>query len=75
MKSALSWVVRCVYAAVGLVLVYLGVLFLGNIYICLYLSEGKVAFGSLLLGVILLLVGVGLVSSTVVLSLKKAWAR
>ncbi len=75
MKSALSWVVYCVYAAVGLVLVYVGLLFLKNIYICLCLSEGKAAFGSLLFGVILLLTGVGLVASTVAHSVKKMWAR
>ena len=75
MKSALSWVLYCVYTAVGLALVYFGLLFLKNIYLCLCLSEGKAAFGSLLFGVILLLVGVGLVASTVALSVKKKWAR
>ena len=75
MRSAFSWALYCLYAAVGLVMVYFGILFLKNIYACLCLSEGKNAFASLLFGVVLLLVGVGLVSSTVVHSIKKVRVR
>jgi dipeptide/tripeptide permease len=46
--------------------VFFGAVFMRHMCFCLYLSHEQAAFPSLLLGVLLLLVGGGLVSSTIV---------
>jgi hypothetical protein len=75
MRSAMRWIVFGVYLALGTLMICFGVIFIRNAYFSLYLSKGEVAFSSLLLGVILLMVGGGLVCSTIARSLKRVWAR
>ena len=49
-----------------MVMVFFGAVFIRHMCFCLYLSHGQAAFPSLLLGVLLLLVGGGLLSTTIV---------
>jgi hypothetical protein len=66
MKLTMYWLTFGLSASCGMVMVFFGVVFIRNMCFCLYLSRGQSAFSSLLLGVLLLLVGGGLVSSTIV---------
>jgi hypothetical protein len=66
MKSAMYWLTFGLSVSCGMVMVFFGAVFIRHMCFCLYLSRGQAAFPSLLLGVLLLLVGGGLLSSTVV---------
>ena len=66
MKSAGYWFTFGLSISVGLVMVFFGAVFIWNMCFCFYLSHGQAAFSSLLLGVLLLLVGGGLLFSTIV---------
>jgi len=75
MRSLLYWIVFSVYTIVGLVLLFFGVLFLRHVYVALWMSAGRIAIPSLLLGVILLMVGGGILFSTFARSFKRATTR
>ena len=75
MRSLLYWIVFSVYMIVGLLLLFFGVLFLRHVYVALWMSAGRIAIPSLLLGVILLMAGGGVLFSTFAGSVKRATAR
>lgn len=62
------WFVFGVFFTLSIIMVVFGILFVRDIYYC---SGGEVAFGSLILGVILLLAGGGLLSSTISETMRK----
>ncbi len=66
MKSTMYWLTFGLSVSCGMVMVFFGAVFIRHMCFCLYLSRGEDAFPSLLLGVLLLLVGGGLLSSTIV---------
>jgi uncharacterized membrane protein YidH (DUF202 family) len=66
MKSTRSWLTFVLSVSLGMVMVCFGVVFLRSMCFCFYLSRGEAVFSSFLLGVLLLLVGGGLLSSTIV---------
>ena len=66
MKSTMYWFTFGLSVSFGLVMVFFGAVFLWNMCFCFYLSRGQAAFSSLLLGALLLLVGGGLLFSTIV---------
>jgi hypothetical protein len=75
MRSAAYWVVFGVYTVVGVVMLFFGALFLRHVYVSLWMSDGRIAFSSLLLGVILFLVGGRILFSTLASSIKRAATR
>lgn len=75
MKFLLYWLVFGVYVVVGLILLLFGGLFIRHAYISLWASDGQIAFPSFLFGVILLMVGGGILFSTLARSIKRAVAR
>lgn len=66
MKSTVYLLIFGLSVSFGMVMVLFGAVFLWNMCFCCYLSHGQAAFSSLLLGALLLLVGGGLLSSTIV---------
>ena len=66
MKSTMYWLTFGLSVSCGMVMMFFGAVFIRHMCFCLYLSRGPAAFSSLLLGVLLLLVGGGLLSSTIV---------
>lgn len=66
MKLTMYWLNCGLSVSCGMVMVFFGAVFIRHMCFCLYLSHEQAAFPSLLLGVLLLLVGGGLVSSTIV---------
>jgi hypothetical protein len=56
-------------------LMVFGVLFMRDVYVSAGSASGEVAFTSLLFGIILLLVGGGLLCSTVAETIKKLMAK
>jgi hypothetical protein len=71
----LHWFLGSLYVLFGIVLLCVGLLFVKNAFVSLYLSKGEVAFASLVLGIVLLLVGGRLVFSTFTASIKRVWVR
>jgi uncharacterized membrane protein len=67
MKWLWSWFVFGVFFTLSIIMVVFGILFIRDVYY----SRGEVAFGSLVIGVILLLAGGGLLSSTVAETVRK----
>jgi len=65
-KSTVYWLIFGLSVSFGMVMVLFGAVFLWNMCFCCYLSRAQAAFSSLLLGALLLLVGGGLLSSTIV---------
>lgn len=66
MKSAVHWLAFSLSVVLGVIMMFCGVLFIRNMYVCFYMSGGQSIFCSLLLGVLLLMTGGGLLSSTFV---------
>jgi len=56
-------------------LMVFGVLFMRDVYVSIGSADGEVAFTSLLFGMILLLVGGGLLCSTIAETVKKLLAK
>jgi hypothetical protein len=75
MRSAAYWVVFGVYIVAGVVMLFFGALFLRHAYVSLWMSDGRIAFSSLFLGVILFLVGGRILFSTLARSVKRAVTR
>jgi hypothetical protein len=75
MKSALYWLRFGVYVVVAITMLVFGALLIRHVYVSLCLFRGELAFLSLLLGVILLLVGGGLLFSTLARSIRRAFTR
>ena len=65
MKSTMYWLTFGLSVSFGVVMVFFGAVFIRSMCFCFYLSRGQAAFSSLLMGVLLLLVGGGLLSSTI----------
>jgi hypothetical protein len=62
------WFVFGVFFTLSIMMIVFGILFVRDVYYC---SSGEVAFGSLIIGVILLLAGGGLLSSTISETVRK----
>ena len=62
------WFVFGVFFTLSIMMIVFGILFIRDVYYC---SNGEVAFGSLIVGIILLLAGGGLLSSTVAETVRK----
>jgi hypothetical protein len=62
------WFVFGVFFTLSIMMIVFGILFIRDVY---YSNGGEVAFGSLIVGVILLLAGGGLLSSTVAETVRK----
>ena len=75
MRSVIYWIVFGVYMVVGFVLLFFGALFLRHVYVALWMADGRIAIPSLLFGVILLMVGGGILFSTLARSVRRAGAR
>jgi hypothetical protein len=71
MKSFLHWFVFGIFLVFGLTMVCLGVFFLRNVCVSFSMVRGQVLFSSMVLGVMLLLVGGGILCTTVSRSMKK----
>jgi hypothetical protein len=75
MKSALYWFMFGVCVTFGAMMIVFGVVFLREAYFSVSLSRGEMAFPTLLLGILLLLVGGGLLSSSIATSFRKVCSR
>lgn len=75
MKSALYWFMFGVGVTFGIMMMVFGMLFIKDVYLSLHMSKGDIAFPSLLFGIILLMVGGGLLSSTIATSIRKACCK
>jgi hypothetical protein len=62
------WFVFGVFFTLSIMMIVFGILFVRDVY---YGSDGEVVFGSLIIGVILLLAGGGLFSSTIAETVRK----
>jgi hypothetical protein len=71
MRLCLHWFMFGVYMTLGIIMVIFGALFLRTVFISLYLAQGEIAFSSLMLGIVLLMVGGGIVSSSIARYVKK----
>jgi hypothetical protein len=60
-----------VYITLGTIMIVFGAFFLRTVFMSLYLAQGEIAFSSLILGVMLLMVGGGVVSSSIARYVKK----
>jgi hypothetical protein len=67
MKRMLSWFTFGVLLTLSVIMIVFGVLFIKDVY----LHSGEAVFGSLLFGIILLVVGGGLLSSTIAETVRK----
>ncbi|MGD0660236.1 MAG: hypothetical protein ABSD38_19425 [Syntrophorhabdales bacterium] len=72
MKSALCWFVLGVHVVTGVVMLFFGVLFLRRICVPSLMSDGLIAFPSLLFVVTLHMVGGGLLFSSPSRFIKRA---
>ena len=61
------WFVFGVFFTLSVMMIVFGILFIKDVY----LSSGEVAFGSLIIGAVLLLAGGGLLSSTIAETIRK----
>ncbi len=71
MKSFLHWLVFGIFVVFGMTMVCLGVLFLRNVCVSFSMVRTQVLFSSMILGVMLLLVGGGILCTTVSRSMKR----
>jgi hypothetical protein len=65
MKRMLSWFLFGVFLTFGMMLIVFGVFFMRNLLFAVGTGSGEFAVPSLLFGIVLILVGGGLISSTV----------
>ena len=61
------WFVFGVFFTLSVMMIVFGILFIKDVY----LSSGEAAFGSLIIGAVLLLAGGGLLSSTIAETIRK----
>lgn len=71
MKSFLHWLVFGIFVVFGMTMVCLGVLFLRNVCVSFSMVRTQVLFSSVILGIMLLLVGGGILCTTVSRSVKR----
>lgn len=71
MKSFLHWLVFGIFVVFGMTMIFLGVLFLKNVCVSFSMVRTQVLFSSMILGVMLLLVGGGILCTTVSRSVKR----
>jgi len=64
MRSALHWFVAVIRMAIGILMLFLGLLFLRHACLSLWMADGLAAFPSLLFGVTLHLIGGGILCLT-----------
>jgi hypothetical protein len=67
MNRLLLWFLFGVFFSVSMVMVVFGVLFLRDVYV----YRGEVSFGSFIFGMLLVVVGGGLLSSTIAETVRK----
>ena len=60
-----------VYMTLSIVMLAFGALYLRTVFVSLYLAQGEIAFSSLILGIVLLMVGGGIFSSSIARYVKK----
>ena len=75
MQRALFWFFFGVMLTFAVLLMVFGVLFMRDVYLSMGSASGEVPFTSLLFGIILLLVGGGLLCSTIAETVKKLMAK
>lgn len=75
MQKALFWFVFGAMMTFAIMLMVFGVLFMKDVYISMGSGSGEVTFTSLLFGIILLLVGGGLLCSTIAETIRKLLAK
>ena len=75
MHRALFWFLFGVMFTFAIMLMVFGVLFMRDVYLSMGSTSGEVAFSSLILGIALLLVGGGLLCSTVAETVRKMIAK
>jgi hypothetical protein len=71
MNRILFWFVFGVFFTLSIMMIVFGILFIRDVY----LHRGEAVFGSLLVGIILLMTGGGLLSSTVAETIRKLYAQ
>jgi hypothetical protein len=67
MQRMISWFIFGVFFTLSIMMIVFGILFIRDVYV----ATGEVSFGSLILGVMLLLAGGGILSSTVAETARK----
>ncbi len=67
MKRLLFWFIFGVFFALSMILIVFGILSVRDVY----LQRGEVAFGSLILGIILIMTGGGLLFSSIAETIRK----
>ena len=75
MQRALFWFVFGAMITFAVMLMVFGILFMKDVYVSMGSGSGEVAFTSLLFGIILLLVGGGLLCSTIAETIRKLLAK
>ena len=75
MHKALFWFLFGVVFTFSVMLMVFGVLFMKDVYMSMGSARGEVPFTSLLFGMILLLVGGGLLCSTIAETVRKLIAK
>jgi hypothetical protein len=71
MNRLWSWFVFGVFFTLSVTMIVFGILFIRDVYI----YRGEVSFGSLIFGIILLMVGGGLLSSTIAETIRKFYVK
>ena len=75
MQRALFWFVFGAMITFAIMLMVFGVLFMKDVYVSMGSASGEVTFTSLLFGIVLLLVGGGLLCSTIAETIGKLLAK
>ena len=75
MQRALFWFVFGAMITFAVMLMVFGVLFIRDVYTSIGSQAGEVAFASLLFGIVLLLVGGGLLCSTIAETIRKLMSQ
>ena len=75
MRRALFWFLFGVIFTFAVMLMVFGVLFIRDVYTSIGSETGAVSFASLLFGIVLLLVGGGLLCSTVAETIRKLMSQ
>lgn len=71
MNRIWSWFAFGVFFTLSVIMIVFGILFIRDVYV----FRGEVSFGSLIFGIILLMVGGGLLSSTIAETIRKFYVK
>ncbi|MCX5798865.1 MAG: hypothetical protein NTU90_04795 [Proteobacteria bacterium] len=71
MNRIWSWFAFGVFFTLSVTMIVFGILFIRDVYV----FRGEVSFGSLIFGIILLMVGGGLLSSTIAETIRKFYVK